>query len=305
MLISVSIAFLLIFFLVYLSPGKQYYQVLNPNTNETLIKKMASEQNVSVVTEFTKYTEKILSGQPGVSSRYHQNISELIFVHIKVTVLLSLAAFLLQFILSLFLSYYSLKYKGKIFERTLDKLTSVLYSLPTIVTAPFLIIIFSVILKIFPSSGLSGFSEQNNIIETFYYLSLPVMSLALSFIPEYYKYLTEVLEDLSNNTFITYLKSLGVSKTKIFISHIFPNSMNTILSVVGIDLGLLLSGALITEIIFGIPGFGRLTYESIWAKDYYLAITCGIYGSVSFILINFFTDILRVIIDKRTLASLQ
>jgi len=305
MIISLVVAFSLIYFLVYSAPGKQFYYILNPNIDELLIQKMVSEQSLSTAVEFNEFVKKIFAGNLGFSTRYHQNISNLIFEHIQVTFILSITAFTLQFIISLFLAYVTLKHKGKLFDRIMDKSTSVLYSLPTIVTAPFLIILFSVVLKLFPTSGLSNFSGKSDFIDRIYYLTLPVLSLVLSFIPEYYKYLVEILENLSNQNFIVYLKSLSVSRLNIFFKHIVPNSMNTILSIIGVDLGLLLSGSLITEIIFGIPGFGRLTYEAIWTKDYYLAISCGMYGATIFILMNFITDILRVFIDKRAIASLR
>ncbi|GAB4139913.1 MAG: ABC transporter permease [Ignavibacteriales bacterium] len=305
MLFSIMFALMLIILLVYLMPGKNYYSILNPNMSSELIHKLEVGNEFSLLTASLNFIGNLFSGNLGSSIHYHQNISVLIYEHLSVTALIALSAFIIQFVVSVFLAYLSIRRRGKIFGKIMNKLAAFFYSVPTIVTAPILIILFSVTLKIFPISGYSNFSASGNFIEIIYYLTLPILSLILSFIPEYYLYFVEILSDIYNKNFIIHLRSIGVSEKKIFLNHVIPNSFNSILSIAGIDLGFLLTGALITEVIFGIPGFGRLTYEAIWTKDYYLAISCGLYGSIIFIVINFISDLIRFIIDKRTLSSVQ
>lgn len=305
MFFSVTFSLLLIIIIIFLMPGKQYYSILNPNMSAELINKVKEENEIHFLSEAIKFIQNIFSWNLGSSKHYHQNISKLIYEHLSVTFLLALFAFFVQLLISIFLAFVTIQKRGKFLDRAMNRLAAFFYSLPTIITAPILIIVFSVTLKMFPASGFSNFNSSDSFTQLIYYLTLPVLSLVVSFVPEYYLYFEDILDDIYNRNFIIYLRSIGISEKKIFFNHVLPNAFSSILSFVGIDLGYLLTGTLMTEVIFGIPGFGRLTYEAIWTRDYYLAISCGLYASLIFIIINFITDLIRFLVDKRSLSSIQ
>jgi len=295
--------------LVFISPGKEFYKLLSPNMNAELTNKLMAHNQKSFLKTSVDYFINLIKGDLGTSTRYNENVSGLIYQHILVTLFITVTAFILQFIFSAIFAYYTSSHPNRWVDKFADKLSSIMYSFSTIIVAPILILVFSFSLQIFPIEGFPNFIESKNPITIFttyiYYITLPLASLIISLMPVYYKYFREIFFDISNKPYILYLKSLGINKQKIFFKNILPNSMNSILSIVGIDLGFLLSGSLITEIIFGIPGVGRLFYEAIFAKDYQLTLACGLYSAFIFLLLNFIIDILRILIDKRLLYSLR
>jgi peptide/nickel transport system permease protein len=119
----------------------------------------------------------------------------------------------------------------------------------------------------------------------------------------YYKYLRENLEDVYNNTFVLNLRAHGFTEKEITRKHVVPNAINPLISVAGVELGILFGGALVTEVIFGLPGMGRLTVNAILSRDYPLVIGCTFISGVLVILSNLAADLIKFRIDKRLLKS--
>jgi len=101
-----------------------------------------------------------------------------------------------------------------------------------------------------------------------------------------------------------FLRTLALSDNEILKKHIIPNSLGPLISVAGVQLGMLLSGSLITEVIFGLPGMGRLTVNAILLRDYPLVVGCTFVSGVLIILSNLFADLIKAKIDKRLLKEI-
>ena len=109
---------------------------------------------------------------------------------------------------------------------------------------------------------------------------------------------------MSQKSFILFLRTLGVNDNDILKKHIVPNAFGPLISVAGVQLGLLLSGALITEVIFGLPGMGRLTVNAILMRDYPLVIGCTFISGVLIIFSNLLADLVKAKIDKRLVKEI-
>ena len=137
------------------------------------------------------------------------------------------------------------------------------------------------------------------------HLVLPVITLCIGGIAVYYRYLRDNLEEIYNKPFVLNLRASGVSEKEITLRHVIPNAVNPLITVTGIDLGLLLSGALITEVIFGLPGMGRLTVTAILTRDYPLVLGCSFIAGVFIIISNLAADIVKAKIDKRLIKGIS
>lgn len=309
LLITIFFTYFIVVFLVFIAPGKNAYRLITPKLSSEAVDKLLEKENISFWKLSKNYLINLANGDLGISSKYNDEVSNLIFSHLIVTLFLSLTSFVIQFILCASLAGIAINHSGSIFDRITDKVSTILYSIPTIIIAPLIIFFFGVFLKIFPLSGYPDYIQSKNLLEIIiiyiYHFTLPVLTLVISLVPMYYKYFREVFYDISNKEYVLYLKSLGMKQKQIYLKSILPNSMNTVLSIVGVDLGILLSGTLITEIIFGIPGIGRLFYDAIYSKDYSLIIASAMYSSIIFLLVNFIIDIIRMIFDKRLLLSIR
>ena len=120
----------------------------------------------------------------------------------------------------------------------------------------------------------------------------------------FYKYLRDNFDSVSQKSFVVFLRTLGVNNNEILKKHIIPNAFGPLISVAGVQLGLLLSGALITEVIFGLPGMGRLAVNAILLRDYPLVVGCTFISGVLIILSNFLADLVKAKIDKRLVKEI-
>jgi len=162
----------------------------------------------------------------------------------------------------------------------------------------------------FPSSGLSSFDSDSmsfagRAADYLRHLILPLITLSLGGMAVYYKYLRDNLEETLNKTFVLNLRAHGFSEKEIVRKHVIPNSIGPLISVAGVELGILFSGALITEVIFGLPGMGRLTINAILARDYPLVTGCTFTAGVLVIISNLAADLVKAKIDKRLLKGIM
>lgn len=295
-----------IFVLIRLAPGDPSQKFISPELSIEH-KKIVTHNfhlNEPIHIQYVNFIWNLLNGDLGISYDYNQPVIDVIFNTLPFTIKFSFIVFTFQFIISFTLAFLSMGLLGKRLDLIIKKITLFIYSVPIFVSALFFLLIFSVLLDWLPFSGVSSIYNDNLTgIEKFWdylkHLILPVITLSLVFISIYYKYFRETIDPLYDASFIVHLKSNGISSNKLYFNHIFPNTINPILAVVGIDLGILLGGALITEVIFGLPGMGRLTYKAIFYSDYPLIIGCCFFSSILMLLSNLISDIVRSLIDKR------
>jgi peptide/nickel transport system permease protein len=225
------------------------------------------------------------------------------------TVTFSLICFIIQLTASYFLALLSIKKMNGFIDRLLGKTSLVLYAIPSFVVGVFLILIFSEKLKLLPASGLVSYDAESlsggaKLADYILHLILPVITLSLGGIAVFYKYLRDNLDEVFNKPFVLNLYAYGLSKKEITKKHVIPGAISPLISIAGVELGILFSGALITEVIFGLPGMGRLTVNAILSRDYPLVIGCTFISGVLIIISNFLADLLKAKIDKRLVLGM-
>jgi peptide/nickel transport system permease protein len=184
-----------------------------------------------------------------------------------------------------------------------------IYSIPAFVLGVALIYIFSVSLNLFPISGLKSLDYDklsffSQLLDKLHHFVLPLITLTAAGVALFYKYIKESMDELKNQTFVLNLRASGIDEKIILKNHILPNAIRPLISVAGIELGILLGGTLITEVIFSLPGMGRLIVDSIFSRDYPLVIGCVFTAGAVMILANFLADIVKLKIDKRLIKGI-
>ena len=311
---SVLILFLTVsflFVLVRIAPGDPSQKYLSPNLSPQLIEKVKSSFQLDkpISKQYISFLENAFSGDLGISYKYHRPVSEVISEVLPFTFFFSLSAFTIQFVGGLLLAFWAFHHHKKLLDKFLSSGSIFLYAVPSFVSGVFLIYLFSVQLKLFPSSGVKtvGSLEENFFLLAFDYLHhlfLPVVVLALTGLPVYFKYFRESFEENQQKLYTVYLHANGVSEKRIYLRHIIPNSLNSIIAYAGVDLGILFSGALITEVVFSLPGMGRLAVNAILERDYPLIVGCTLTAGLLVILTNLIADLIRMKIDKRLVKGL-
>jgi peptide/nickel transport system permease protein len=166
-------------------------------------------------------------------------------------------------------------------------------SIPNFWLGPMLILFFSLMLGWFPVSGREGALS----------LVLPAITLGTALAAILGRMVRSTLLEVLNEDYIRTARAKGLRESAIVINHALRNASLPIITILGLQLGTLLGGAVITEIIFAWPGIGQLTIESIQRRDYPLVQACILLISLSYVMVNTFTDILYGWLDPRVRYS--
>ena len=311
---SLVVLFLLItfiFILLRVSPGDPSDKFISPELSPQLIAHVRDSFNLnsSILVQYEAFIVNLCKGDFGISYSYRMPVLSVIIDYLRFTLIFSLVSFAIQIGLGFLLAIISFQKLNGFIDKMFSKLSLVVYAIPSFVIGVFLIYIFSATLNILPSSGLRSFdSADYSFFQSFFdyarHMILPLATLSLGGIAVFYKYLRDNLEDTYNKPFIMNLRANGLDERTILLKHIIPNAIGPLIAVAGVELGLLFGGALITEVIFGLPGMGRLTINAIFSRDYPLVIGCTFVSGVLVILSNFIADLLKAKIDKRLIKGI-
>jgi peptide/nickel transport system permease protein len=311
---SLLVLFLLItflFFLLRISPGKPYQKYISPDLSPKLssLVKESFNLNSSLPDQYKTFVINLMRGDFGISYTYRIPVFEVIKKYLPFTLIFSFISFIIQLLMGFFLAVISIKKINGFWDKTISKTSLALYSIPSFVIGVSLIFFFSDLLKIFPSSGLNSFdfnsySFLGKLADYTTHMILPLITLSLGGIIIFYKYLYDNILEVYNKSFVENLRMHGLTEKEITRKHIIPNAVSPLISVAGVELGLLFGGALITEVIFSLPGMGRLTVNAILSRDYPLVIGCTFIAGVLVIITNLFADIIKAKIDKRLLKGI-
>lgn len=306
---SLVVLFLLItfvFFLLRISPGDPSQKFISPQLSPELVKKVKEsfDLNSPLLAQYKAFVINLAQGNLGISYNYRMPVISVIGEYLPFTLIFASISFIIQIFSGFLLALITVKNRDGLLDRIISKISLAAYATPSFVIGVILIFLFSAKLKIFPSSGLrsfdsGSFSFLQSLTDFINHLVLPLITLSIPGIAIYFKYLRDNLEDVYNKQFVINLRALGFAEKEITRKHVIPNAINPLISVAGIELGILLSGALITEVIFALPGMGRLTINAILTRDYPLVTGCSIVAGILIILSNLAADIIRASLDKR------
>jgi peptide/nickel transport system permease protein len=310
---SIIILFLIItfiFFLVRLSPGDPTSKFISPTLSPQLAEKVKESLNLNqpLHMQYIGFLESAVRGDLGISYNFRRDVVSVVLDYLPFTILFVTISFIIQMIISFGLAVKSVKKINGFLDRILSKLTLFFYAAPVFVTGVFLVFIFSELLNLFPSSGLKSYDFQElsfieKVFDYLLHLFLPIITLSFIEIAIFYKYLRDNLEDVYNKLFVLNLRANAVPEKTILYKHIIPNAVNPLITIAGIELGIMLGGTLITEVVFGLPGMGRLTIDSILTRDYPLVIGCSLVAGALIVFVNLIADIIKAMLDKRLLEG--
>ncbi len=314
LLTSVIVIFLLvsfIFILIRLSPGDPVQKYISPTLDSQLAERVTKSFNLDkpFINQYFSFIKNLFAGDFGISYSFRQPVLEVISSYFLFTFLFATIALVIQFSVSLLLVRFSFKRKNKLLDNSLSKISLIVYVVPSFVLGLILIYFFSVKLNLLPISGLHSINYDDfNALEKFLdllsHLILPIITLTAAGTAIFYRYLRDSVEDVSKQSFVVNLKAMGVEEKIIFYKHILPNALRPLISVAGVEFGILLGGALITEVIFSLPGMGRLTVAAIFSRDFPLVVGCSFIAGVMMIISNLLADLIKMKMDKRLVPEL-
>jgi peptide/nickel transport system permease protein len=301
-----------LFIIIRLSPGNPTDKYISAKLGNELSELIAEKfsLNQPITDQYFSFVANVFRGDLGVSYNYRLPVFEVVWEYFSFTLVFASISFILQISLSIIISLWVIRRKNRLLENFLNDLSLFVYSIPAFVLGVGLIYIFSAQLNLFPISGLksidyNSLSFVSQALDKLYHLVLPLITLTAAGVALFYKYIKESMDDILNQTFILNLRASGMDENIIFRKHVIPNALRPLISVAGVELGILLGGALITEVIFSLPGMGRLTVDSIFSRDYPVVIGCVFTAGAVMIITNLLADILKLRMDKRLLKGIM
>jgi len=281
----------LVFFLVHMIPGDPVDAILGETAQaadkDSLRRELKLDLPISE--QYITYITGIFQGELGESIAFNRPVTDVVLERIPATILLGFSAIVFAVILAVPTGVLAAVYKDEAPDR-LSLFVSLLgISIPNFWLGPLLIILFAVQWNLLPVSGYGSFEN----------LILPGFTLGSGLAAILVRMTRTAVLDSIKEDYVRTAKAKGLSKTKVILKHALRNSLIPIITVIGLQVGALLAGSIITETIFSWPGIGTLTVQGIRNRDYPLVQGCVLVIALFYVFTNLITDISYSYADPR------
>ncbi|WP_369157736.1 nickel ABC transporter permease [Candidatus Thiodiazotropha sp. LNASS1] len=281
----------LVFMLIHLVPGDPVDVMLGesaiPADREALRSSLGLDRPITV--QLTDFLKGVAVLDLGDSLHTRQPVSELLASHIPATLELALAALIVTLLTAIPLGILAAVNRGGMGDWGAMGFSMLGLSIPNFWLGPLLILCFSLWLGWTPVSGREGISS----------LILPAVTLGTGFAAILARMVRSSLLEVLGEDYVRTARAKGLDETRVIWRHAMRNAWLPVITLLGLQLGALLGGAVVTEVVFDWPGIGSLMIESIQKRDYPVVQGCVLFISLAYVLVNTLTDILYGLIDPR------
>ena len=281
----------LVFVLIHLIPGDPVEVMLGETASaadkEALRRSLGFDRPLAA--QYRAFLVNLASGDLGRSLYESAGVGEIIRSRLPATLQLALCAMIAALVISFPLATLAAVRRGGWIDRAALTFSLLGLSLPNFWLGPLLMIVFSIELGWTPVSGRGGFDH----------LVLPAITLGLGMSAILVRILRASLLQVIHQDYVQTARAKGLPEQQIWLKHVLRNALLSVVTIISLQFGGLLAGSLITETIFSWPGIGRLTVQAIQTRDYPLVQGCVLVIAISYVVINFATDLLYKLIDPR------
>lgn len=264
---------------------------------EAIKVKYGFDQPVPV--QYIKWLGNILQGDFGNSILTKQKISSDLLIRIPNTIKLVLPSYLTAFFLAIVLGLIAGMNKNKWLDKLIDGFSSIGIAVPSFWLAMIFIYIFAYQLQIFPIMGMHTIGMENNFGDFLSHFALPYFTLTLAFLPDLARYVRSSTIGQLSEDYVMVQRAFGAGKYEILFKHVGKNVLLPIITKLGMALPMLVTGAIITETVFGWPGIGPYFIAGIRGFDYPIVMAILLLSATLVILGNLMSDILYCLTDPR------
>lgn len=296
---TLFIASILIFAIIALSPGDPVAMLLGPEATPEQIEAEQARIGLDkpIVVRYAVWLSDVVQFKLGYSLTNGRPVSELITTAFPKTVQLAIISMLVSVFFGFILGILSALKPNSPVDAVITTLSSIALAVPNFWLGLMMILIFSVRLKWLPPSG-TGEIEGSYILN-FKYLLMPVITIAVPQIAVFARYMRSAMLDVLSTDYIRAARAKGLFESRVISHHALRNAMIPVITIVGIQFGRLLAGAVITEAVFAYSGIGRLILVSIMNRDYPVVQASLMLVVVIFIITNLLVDLSYGILDPR------
>lgn len=279
------------FVLMYIIPGDPVVSMVGERYNEETIQRLREEMHLDdpVFIQFFRYVGNVVRGNFGNSFITGEPVVNLIMEKFPNTMMLAVGAMFFAIFIGLTAGILTSIRPGSFIDRGIMILALAGISAPVFWVGLILILVVGVMLRWLPPTGFGGIE----------YLILPALTLGLRSAAYLARLTRATMLDVMNQDYIRTARSKKLPEWKVYLQHAFPNTLIPVITVIGTDFGSYLSGAVLTESIFGWPGIGRLALDAIMKRDFPVIQGTVLFMAIMFVLMNVLVDMLYGVVDPR------
>jgi peptide/nickel transport system permease protein len=289
-----------VFIIARLLPGDSVSAMLGDRATDEAVQRLTRQLGLdqSIFAQFVAFLQAIGRGEFGTSLAFRVPVTSLIAERLPVTLMLTGLATLIAIVLSVPLAFCAALQANRWPDLLIRSVFQVGLSSPIFFVGLVLLTVFAAWLHIFP---VGGYGE--GFLDNLHHLFLPALTLALSFAAVIMRSLRASILQVLRAEFVEFAKAKGLAGRIILFRHVMRNALIATVTLIGLHIGQLLGGAVITESVFAVPGVGRLMVDSIFARDYpviqSLTFVLALLVSIAFLI----TDIIQMWLDPRVSRS--
>lgn len=284
---------LITFILVKNIPGDPVYGLIGQRASPEVVKQYKENLglNESVWKQYFNYLGMIGKGNLGNSYYTHQSVVKLFWQKFPNTLRLAMTAMCIAILFGLSLGIISSLKRNTFIDRFILFGSTISISLPVPWLGIMLVIIFILKLHFIPGTGMGR--------GQFVYILLPAFTLGLRSLAYIARVTRASMLEVFNQPYVVSARARGVGSKSLILKHSLKNALIPIITMIALDLGSYLNGAVLTETVFGWDGIGRLAVTAIFKRDYPIVLAIVLWGAVIFVLINLIADILYQLVNPK------
>jgi len=299
MIVVMFLVVTIVFVIVRVTPGDPAAVMLGPDATAQDIAELRTRLGLdqSIFVQYLFYVGQLLKGDLGQSIFLNIPVSSALLERAEPTFFLTLFSLLIAGVIALPIGIYAAYRRGSLVDQASMAIGMLAASIPSFWLGLILMQFFAVRLGVFPVSGYGG--PGASFLDRMYHLTLPAVALGLVSSALILRFTRASMLDVLGDDYIRTARAKGLIERRVILKHALKNALIPILTVLGLTAAVLISGAVVTETVFGLPGVGSLVVSAVLRRDYpviqgALLVIAGLY-----VLINFAIDMLYLLVDPR------
>ena len=243
----------------------------------------------TIAEQFARYVVAASRGDLGISFAHGRSAGGAVAEAVPNTLVLGIAAIITALSIGIPLGMIAALRHNTVVDRLVMSIAVLGFSLPTFFMAILLILLFALTLRWLPSSG----------TESWWHMIMPVMTLATGLLGKSARFTRTAMLEVLGQPFVRTARAKGVPRLGVLLRHVFPNAVVPLLMFLGVEVGLVLTGAVVTETIFAWPGVGRLLVSSAAARDLPVVQAAILFVAMTIVAANLAVDLIHAALDPR------
>ena len=296
----------LTFFIIRMAPGDPlaiyYNPEIDPEVMETIRARLGLDQPLHI--QYVKWLGALAQGELGMSFSHHRPVADILRETIPNTLVLTFWALLLDLVVGVVIGVVSAVRQYSWIDNVITVGALFIYSMPGFWLGLMMIILFSLKLGILPASQMESVDAEYmtataRFLDRARHLVMPVFVLGIASAASVARYMRSSLLEVIRQDYIRTARAKGLGERAVILKHALLNAMIPIITLLGLYLPFLMSGAVVTETIFAWPGMGRVTVGAIFARDYPIVMAANLIAGVMVVMGNLLADVLYGVVDPR------